>query len=80
MATSNYFARVFSRKQVMICVAMLEDCAGRKYPVNLRDETFKIDAPDGDMVFAGLRIRDDRFICRLHREVFDPAATRDCVA
>ena len=77
MPESFYFARILSRKQVMICVAMLEDCAGQKYPINLR-ETFEIKAPDGDMVFAGLRVRNDRFICRMHREVFDPAATRDC--
>ncbi len=79
MANSPYFVRILSRKQIMICVAMLEDCAGQKFPINLH-ESFEIKAPDGDMVFAGLRARTDRYICRMHREVFDPAATRDCAA
>ena len=72
---SNYFTRVFDRAQIREVQKMLESVSGRKHPINLSESTFTIKAPDGDVVFAGMRKSSNSrfFICRLHKEVFNPA-------
>ncbi len=67
---SHYFARIFTKPQVQICQRMLEECAEEQFPIDFSAETFEIKAPDGDVVFAGIKKDPTHYICRLHREVF----------
>lgn len=67
----THFVRILDTSQVRSLVRMLEAAADRSFPVDLKAETFKIHAPDGDMVFAGLKHPSGKWLCRLHREVFD---------
>lgn len=70
---ATHFTRFLDRQQIRALQRMLEDAAGRKIRVDLRGPTFEVKAPDGDVVFAGLRHPSGRWICRLHREVFSKA-------
>lgn len=69
--SSKYFVRFLKKAQVQEVQRMLEGVSGRKYPIDFKQEMFEIKAPDGDVVFAGLK-KDDSWVCRLHKEVFAP--------
>jgi hypothetical protein len=64
------FARMLKTDGVTKCLEMLSEAAGRKIEVDLKAEFFEVKAPDGDVVFAGLKKSKDVWVCRLHREVF----------
>lgn len=72
----KHFVRILKRAQVNELTDMLNEAAGRKFPhVTAEDDTFEVKAPDGDVVFAGIKANSgaghDTYICRMHREVFD---------
>ena len=71
---NTMFVRYLKTDQVKQIHQMLEQTAGREIPFNLSDETFQIKAPDGDVVFAGIEVSLDNWMCRLHREVFNENA------
>lgn len=71
---STHFVRILDRNAVNDIIGQLSAVAERKFPkVRSKDQDFKIEAPDGDEVFTGIRHPSGRFICRLHREVFSDA-------
>lgn len=67
----KHFVRILTTQNVKDLARMLEGAAGRRFPLNLKEGHFKIHAPDGDEVFSGLKHSSGKWICRLHREVFD---------
>lgn len=75
MDKRNYFVRLITEAQVKLSIKMLEDCAGRKFPVELSEGFVTIHAPDGDVVFQALRKgyhgKNVVWACKFHREVFD---------
>jgi hypothetical protein len=72
MSERKHFVRILTTVQVRDLHRQLERAAGRKLPLDLKRDFFEIHAPDGDVVFAGIAHRaPGRWICRLHREVFD---------
>ena len=76
MATKErtHFARIFTAKQCRDLIKQLDEVTGRKTHTGPLGDSFAIHAPDGDLVFAGLRHSGGRYLCRLHREVFDERA------
>lgn len=77
--TRKYFARILTDEGVNQCIHLLEEAAGRILPpedMDVSPETITVRAPDGDAVFIAMR-KDAMWICRLHREVFDPATSLD---
>lgn len=71
MKQRTHFTRILSKAQVKACQQMLEECSGRLHPIDWNATMFQIKAPDGDEVFAGLKHPSGKYICRLHREVFE---------
>jgi hypothetical protein len=71
MSERKHFVRILTTVQVRDLHRQLQKAAGRKLPLNLKSGFFKIHAPDGDEVFSGLKHSSGRWLCRLHREVFD---------
>jgi hypothetical protein len=71
---SVYFSRLNTLQQVNLAVAMLNGVSGEPFATVGKDqETFEYRAPDGDVVFSGLQKTPGVYICRFHREVFDPS-------
>ncbi len=69
---TKYFARILTKRQVKACQRLLEQSAGKALPIDFGTQHFEIKAPDGDVVFAGAKFPSGRYVCRLHREVFNP--------
>jgi hypothetical protein len=68
---STHFVRILSWLDVNSVVDMLNAGCGTHFPaVKKSQEQFEIKAPDGDVVLAGVRHPSGKFICRLHKEVF----------
>ncbi|MFP4570112.1 hypothetical protein [Rhodosalinus sp.] len=73
MTTVNprtHFVRILDYGQVRKMIDMLNTVSDKTIPYPPENEEFfNVHAPDGDVVFAGLK-KGGRWICRLHREVF----------
>ena len=70
----THFVRFLTRDQVNASIDLLNTVCDEPFPHIPADaEKFNIKAPDGDEVFTGVRAgaQGARFVCRLHREVFD---------
>jgi hypothetical protein len=68
---STHFVRILDTTQVKDLHRQLQRAAGRKLPLDLKSGFFKIHAPDGDEVLSGMKHPSGKWLCRLHREVFD---------
>lgn len=71
MTDKTYFARILTTAQVDTVIELLEDAAKATFDRIGDRETCEIHAPDGDMVFAALKMREGIYLCRMHKEVFD---------
>lgn len=70
MTQSKYFVRFNKLEQVNKSVDLLSEAAGHEFEkVSADAYTFKYYAPDGDVVFEGLKTKNG-YICRFHSEVF----------
>ena len=79
MTTRTHFVRFLTKTQIKNCQQMLSKVSGMPHPIDFKAGHFKINAPDGDEVFSGLDTGRGRWICMLHREVFEeePLATEN---
>ena len=66
----THFARFLTPKQLKTVEKMLSAVSGVRTTIDTSGEYFEVRCPDGDIAVSGVR-KGARFICRLHKEVFD---------
>lgn len=68
---SQYFSRVNTTEEVQSTVNQLN--LQHAATTSMSEGRIQAFAPDNDVVYEAVRIAPNRWACRFHKEVFDPA-------